>query len=186
MQLMSKDELRAKLKSNRISPELAKIKSGRVARRLEAVIQGQGTVLAFRALPEEPDLLSIFSKNWSDFAFAKIEGDDLAFYQMESEDFVKGPFDVLEPNPDKAKKLNISEAKVALVPGVAFDRRGVRLGRGKGFYDKALEKFEGLKVGVCFSNALVDEDVPKEEHDIIMDIVVTEDFILEPVGRKGT
>jgi 5-formyltetrahydrofolate cyclo-ligase len=64
-----------------------------------------------------------------------------------------------------------------LVPGLAFDPAGGRLGRGAGYYDRLLTKFEGVRVGVCFSELLVDE-VPTEAHDIQMDFVVTPEGII--------
>lgn len=67
-----------------------------------------------------------------------------------------------------------SDLDVALVPGVAFDRAGRRLGYGGGYFDRALGDFEGTKVGIAFSCQIV-EEVPSEPHDVPMDLVVTED-----------
>ncbi len=63
--------------------------------------------------------------------------------------------------------------RVLLVPGLAFSKEGHRLGRGKGFYDRYLEKYDGIKVGICFSEQLR-SIVPYEKHDVMMDYVVTE------------
>lgn len=60
---------------------------------------------------------------------------------------------------------------VILIPGLAFSKKGERLGRGKGFYDRYLQQYGGLKIGVCFSEQLVDH-VPVEKHDQIMKYVV--------------
>ena len=59
-----------------------------------------------------------------------------------------------------------------LVPGLAFDLRGGRLGRGRGYYDRFLAGATGLRVGVCFEDQIV-ADVPLEPHDLRMDFVVT-------------
>jgi 5-formyltetrahydrofolate cyclo-ligase len=68
---------------------------------------------------------------------------------------------------------------ILLVPGVAFSRRGQRLGRGRGFYDRYLESFKGLKIGICFEEQLVDS-LPVEPHDISVDAVVTDGEIVDP------
>ncbi len=64
-----------------------------------------------------------------------------------------------------------------LVPGVAFDLSGYRLGFGKGYYDKYLSRYSGIKVGFCHDFQLVDK-IEHEEHDVKMDIVVTEKQII--------
>ena len=64
-----------------------------------------------------------------------------------------------------------------LVPGLAFDKSGARLGRGRGFYDRFLAGITGFRVGVCFDWQLV-ESVPVEAHDIRMDAVVTPSQII--------
>ena len=62
-----------------------------------------------------------------------------------------------------------------IVPGVAFDRKGNRLGRGKGFYDRYLADVTKTMIGICFDFQLIDF-VPAEEHDIKMDMIITENF----------
>ena len=62
-----------------------------------------------------------------------------------------------------------------LVPGVGFDLSGMRLGRGKGFYDRYLEDKAVLKIGLAWTEQLV-EKIPSERHDCRMDFIITEDF----------
>jgi 5-formyltetrahydrofolate cyclo-ligase len=71
------------------------------------------------------------------------------------------------------ENASIVTPKVLLIPGLAFSKEGHRLGRGKGFYDRYLEKYKGLKVGICFSEQLK-SIVPCEEHDVMMDITITD------------
>lgn len=77
------------------------------------------------------------------------------------------------------------ELALVLVPGVAFDRAGGRLGRGGGFYDRYLAGVaRGLRrVGVCFDAQLVDR-VPREEHDALVDAIVTESGWIFPDQRS--
>jgi len=60
-----------------------------------------------------------------------------------------------------------------IVPGLAFDKHGNRLGQGSGWYDRFLAKYpKSYKIGLCYKEQLVDYDLPVEEHDIKMDEVV--------------
>ncbi len=71
-----------------------------------------------------------------------------------------------------------TETDVMIVPGVAFDDAGGRLGRGGGCYDTLLKNFRGTRIGLAFECQMVDE-VPRDEQDETMDIVVTEKRILK-------
>jgi 5-formyltetrahydrofolate cyclo-ligase len=86
-------------------------------------------------------------------------------------DFVQGPFGTREPAQNQPEVL-LKQLDLALVPGLGFDARGRRLGRGKGFYDRILAQVAGLKWGVAWDEQIVDE-VPVESHDVILDCVVT-------------
>ena len=87
------------------------------------------------------------------------------------QDLQVGAFDILEPTG----KLftDYEKIDVAVVPGMAFDKEGHRLGRGKGYYDRFLRLLpKTYKIGICFSWQLVD-NVPTDEHDILMDQIMT-------------
>ena len=60
-----------------------------------------------------------------------------------------------------------------MVPAVAYDRKGNRLGRGKGFYDRLLKTTKATKIGVGYEFQLFDE-LPTEPHDVAMDIIITQ------------
>lgn len=82
-----------------------------------------------------------------------------------------GKFDILEPEGDLWS--DYSKIDMAIIPGVAFDTSGNRLGRGKGFYDRLLPALECHKVGICFSFQLLN-NIPHESHDIKMNYIFTE------------
>ena len=89
-----------------------------------------------------------------------------------------GPYGIQEPNSTSAEPYDSSHApeSVVVIPGLAFDTYGHRLGRGRGAYDSFLGKTEMLsasKLGVCWSLQLVKE-IPTESHDIAMDFVCHE------------
>lgn len=88
-------------------------------------------------------------------------------------DMVSGRFGIREPS--KGRIVPPEQIDIMIVPGMAFDGNGRRLGRGKGYYDSYLSsRYAGNihKVGVCFPHQLVDS-VPSEPHDIVMDEVVS-------------
>ena len=87
------------------------------------------------------------------------------------QDLQVGAFGILEPTG----KLftDYEKIDVAVVPGMAFDKKGHRLGRGKGYYDRFLRLLpKTYKIGICFSWQLVD-NVPTDEHDILMDHILS-------------
>lgn len=88
-------------------------------------------------------------------------------------DFAPGAFGILEPV--SREQVDIARIDVALIPGRAFDRRGNRMGRGKGFYDRfvARESFRATRIAAAFDLQVVDE-VPVDKYDRPVEIVVTE------------
>jgi len=86
-------------------------------------------------------------------------------------DLVCGKFRIREPAPD-CPVVPLNRLDLALVPGIAFDARGGRLGRGKGFYDRLLVNVRGLKCGVAFEEQMVDT-VPTGPLDIRLNCILT-------------
>lgn len=86
-----------------------------------------------------------------------------------------GPFGIMEP--EIIKEISPSELDLILVPGVAFDINGGRVGYGKGYYDKLLEKVNCPKVGLCFDFQIF-KRISLDEWDVRMDIVVSDKRIL--------
>ncbi|MBP9682118.1 MAG: 5-formyltetrahydrofolate cyclo-ligase [Bacteriovorax sp.] len=90
---------------------------------------------------------------------------------VEKKDF---GFSILGPK-EEAQQL---VPEMLLIPGLAFSPKGERLGRGKGFYDKYLTHYLGIKIGVGFSLQIL-ESLPTEEHDVKLDYIVTEEKIIK-------
>lgn len=86
-------------------------------------------------------------------------------------DIVAGRFGVREPM-QRCTAVPLNRLDLILVPGVAFDTRGNRLGRGKGFYDQLLADTTGIRCGVAFDEQIVTE-IPVEPHDIPMHCILT-------------
>ena len=138
------------------------------------------TLCGFCHLKDELDLRG-FYQAWldagKDLYFPRFFDNSYIFAKVTSlQEFTIGKFGILEP-PSSAPTLLLNEAQISieawLIPGVAFDKMGNRLGRGYGYYDRFLEKARGLKVGVCLDGQVVDEAIPTDEHDQAMTHLVT-------------
>ena len=91
---------------------------------------------------------------------------------------MEGYYGLLEPNPEKCKMLSETENAVCLVPGLAFDREGYRIGFGKGYYDRFLLDYKGITVGMCYTKC-VEEALPKGYYDRPIDILITEKYKID-------
>lgn len=102
----------------------------------------------------------------------------LELYEVKdpAKDLKAGTWGIREPNPERCLRAEADSIDFALVPGAAFDPRGARLGYGGGFYDKLLAGCSEPRpslVAAAFEFQVVDE-VPLEEHDVRVDLIVTE------------
>lgn len=94
-----------------------------------------------------------------------------ALIQDAAQDIQTGQFGVREPRPECAS-VALNRLDLLLVPGVAFDRDGGRVGRGRGFYDRLLSGFDGVACGVAFDQQIVAR-VPSEPHDARLKCILT-------------
>ncbi len=94
------------------------------------------------------------------------------------EDLAPGTFGILEPC-EIVTEANPEEMDLIVVPGLAFDSRGHRVGYGKGHYDKLLKLTHGYKVGLAFHEQMI-EEVPNEEHDVPLDLIITDSSLINP------
>ena len=83
-----------------------------------------------------------------------------------------------EPVPDSQKVLLSHTIDLILIPGIAFDRRGHRIGSGGGYYDRFLARTEAVRIGLSYAFQIIDR-VPAEPHDVKMDLIVTEDEVIK-------
>lgn len=131
-------------------------------------------VSLFAALSGEVDLRRLPSEIQRVWVFPKVEGEELTFHRVEDpeRELTAGTYGIPEPIAG-LKRVGIEEIDLFLCPGLGFDLHGGRIGRGKGFYDRALgaARAEAVKLGICFGHQLVDE-VVMEEHDIRMNGVI--------------
>ena len=99
---------------------------------------------------------------------------NMTFYIIKSEnDLVKGFFGLDEPDAERCTPARASEKSVCVVPAFMFDRKGFRLGYGKGYYDRFLAGFAGSTVGICYDENITPELI-HGKYDRPVDITVTE------------
>lgn len=133
------------------------------------------TVMLFSSLPDEVNTHS-FIKQWAKtkrILLPTVKGDDIVPRLFTTnENMTIGAFGISEPTTNAFDRYN--EIDLIIVPGMAFDKEGHRLGRGKGFYDRFLSQTNiqsAYKIGICLPHQMV-EQVPTEAHDIVMDEVI--------------
>jgi 5-formyltetrahydrofolate cyclo-ligase len=111
-------------------------------------------------------LVSVTDRKNHAIVFSELRGlDELA----------PGTFGILEPKPNALRPRALDEAHVIIVPGVAWDERGFRLGYGKGYFDAALDALRKPVplIGLAFEFQIVSR-IPEEHHDIPVDMLVTD------------
>jgi 5-formyltetrahydrofolate cyclo-ligase len=102
-----------------------------------------------------------------------VAGKELELRLYEGEESLRtGAYNIMEPVGSLFPQEEYDQIELAIIPGMAFDAMGHRLGRGKGYYDRLLPQLTAAyKIGVCYPFQFV-SDVPSEEHDVRMNEVI--------------
>ncbi len=117
-----------------------------------------------------------------------VDGELELFLLEDMDELSIGMYKILEPKSElrdaPGKRVPVKELDLVMVPGVAFDRRGARMGHGMGYYDKLLEhaRPDAPLVALAFECQLFPE-IPTQEHDVFMDKIITEKEIYLGKGR---
>jgi len=96
-----------------------------------------------------------------------------------AKDLVSGPRGVAQPNPARCKPVPLHRIDIAIIPGLAFDEKGARIGSGKGYYDRFIPELPVTtrKVALAFEEQIISQ-VPTESHDKHVDIIITDKRII--------
>jgi len=181
----SKQALRdaAKQKRRAIPEDEIKKKSARICAYLLEVIDGCDPVMAYVSKPPEVDthpFIRDLLREGRRVVVPIIEKETRTLrlsYLRDTTLLVKSTFHVPEPIGNEIP-AQASDIQTVIIPLLAFDRRGNRLGYGAGYYDRFLAQNPGVKkIGVAFSCQETDS-VPRDENDVRIDIVVTEDEVI--------
>ena len=139
------------------------------------------TVLYYVSFRSEVDTHGLMQAAWERgkrVAVPRVirEGNRLDLHLIRSmDDLAPGAMGILEPDPNRAETCPGDEVNVIVIPGAVFDRKGHRIGYGGGYYDRLLAGMppELFRVGLGYELQLVD-NIPAEEHDQKLDVLVTE------------
>ena len=176
----SKSALRAHLRARleNISEAVRAVESIELCERLQAQIPSAHMILFFAPMPDELDVWPML-----EMSLALGVNCALPFFDAEKKiygakllknlatDIVIGKFGVREPAAS-CEEIPLNQFDLVLVPGMAFDLAGNRLGRGLGFYDRILAEASGIKCGVAHNFQLL-ESIPTEVHDAKVDFIFT-------------
>ena len=142
-------------------------------------LSNASTVMMYYPLSDEVDVTPVIeqlAENGKTVVLPQVTGEATMVLRRYTgkADLQEGAFGIMEPCGEIFSDYETID--VAIIPGMAFDRRGNRLGRGKGYYDRFLPLLPArvYKIGICFPFQLLD-DIPMEEHDIKMDTILGTD-----------
>ena len=139
------------------------------------------SVFGFCATKGEPNLSSMYVNcgvKGISVAYPICQKDNSLIFKVpqKKSDFVLGRFGIVVPK-NSCKIQNADKNAICFVPGLCFDTAGNRMGHGKGYYDRFLADFPGIKIGVCYGSFVVNH-LETNPHDISMDLVVCETGII--------
>lgn len=176
---MTKDDIRHQIRLRKKACSLAERSalSKKVVARLMNTDSWKNahTVLLYYSLPDEVDTHELASAAVCEgkiVLLPSVVGDDLELHIFnEKEELVEGAFHIQEPAGNLF--TDYDSIDLAIIPGVAFTPNGVRLGRGRGYYDRLLTHLaKTYKIGLCWPFQLLNE-IPSEPHDICMNMIIS-------------
>ena len=185
-EIKNKVEYRKRLKSLLNNSHIEKDSDERLIKNLNAVFNSH-----FKSFPNKKLLIGVFApiqdepkilrhlQKWDDHLCfpAILRESQMVFKKSKIPDLVAVKnfgTEILCP----AEECEIVEPDVVLVPGLGFTEQGMRLGRGKGFYDRYLEKYKGLIIGIGF-DLQIEKKLPTDHHDQNMNLIVTEKRVID-------
>ena len=141
-----------------------------LTQQLAAIVSSTGvkTIASYVPLANEPDVTEFnrLAAQSANLVLPRIIGDSLEFASGEQ---VRGPLGICEP---RGEAVELASIGLMIVPALAVDEMGNRLGKGKGFYDRVLGSFKSLSVAVVFESEVI-EAVPSEPHDQRVAMIAT-------------
>lgn len=166
-----------------LRPEQASVWNAAIAERLFAhpAYQAAPILLCYVSIEPEVDTRSILHTAISQGKTVCVprceSGGVMRFYQIVSlNDLTPGVFGIPTPGTDFPPAPEDLSRALCLVPGWCFDQTGGRLGYGGGYYDRFLQHYHGMTMGLCY-NAFVTDALPQEPTDRAVDLVLTEQGI---------
>lgn len=164
-----------KHKSNNIYSNLKRIKEFDEAEQILCYINIKNEVITEK-------IIEYFQKSNKRVAAPKVLTDEMEFYYFSSdEELIKGYFNIPEPvNITDDNKCIPNKDDIIIIPGLAFDKSGGRVGYGGGFFDKYLSRNKNLiKIAVAYDFQVIDEIIEVSDYDVKPDYIVTDERIIK-------
>jgi len=168
-------------KRDNTSFDLMKIASEKMQKRLKKISEFRNAqkIGAYYPIGSEiltQDIIQELMSNGKDVFLPKVVGQNIEFRKItDFSSLEKGSFDIMEPKENCQIDNSLD---VILVPTVGISPTGIRLGYGHGFYDRFLAEHKTTTISLTLEKQIV-KNIPKSEHDIVIDWIITEDRILQ-------
>lgn len=178
-----------------MEPEAKRIGDARIRGRILHMPEYRActTLLCFVSIPGEVDTHKLIRRAIADGKIVAvpycIDGTrKMNFYRIRSlEELTPRTFGVLEPDPEIAERVTDFSHSLCILPGLAFDNTGYRLGYGGGYYDRFLSKIYrgsgGVTAGICYGSCIA-KRLPRGRFDMPCDILVTEKYARRLTRRE--
>ncbi|MDO4320402.1 MAG: 5-formyltetrahydrofolate cyclo-ligase [Bacteroidales bacterium] len=179
---MNKDTIRLRVKTRKSL--LSDVERSSAADRVFALLESTAAfmmadnILLYHSLPDELSTRE-FIDRWhtrKHFYLPRVNGVNLDILPYDRSRLHLGAFNIEEPDGDET--ADMADIELIVVPGVAYDRRGNRIGRGKGYYDRLLRDTRAVTIGVAYACQLCD-DIEPDDFDVPVHYVITEQGIIK-------
>lgn len=158
-----------KIASDKIAKKLKKIRAFRDAQKIGAYYPIGSEVLT-------QDIIQELLSQGKEVFLPRVSGENMDFKKISDfSSLESGSFDIMEP---KIECETLNNLDLILVPTVGITPKGVRLGYGYGFYDRFLANHKTLTISLTLEKQVV-KNIPKSDHDVLIDWIVTEDNIID-------
>jgi len=183
---MKKEDIRLKIRTCKSLLSVAEKKEAARrafdALRQQAAFMMADNILMYHSLPDELSTHD-FIEQWSTrkhFFLPRVNGVNLDILPYDRTTLRMGAFHIEEPQGDET--VDIRDIDLIIVPAVAYDSDGNRVGRGKGFYDRLLSQSTATRIGIVYDFQIVNK-IDAEEHDVPVDFVITDRRIIKTRRR---
>lgn len=178
---MKKEDIRRRVKAQKsiLSDDERMCAANAAFGRLEkhAAFMLAEKILMYHSLADELSTREFINK-WcgiKKFFLPRVNGVNLDILPYDKSTLKLGAFRIEEPQGSDTADIN--DMEMIVVPAIAYDRSGNRVGRGKGYYDRLLSHTKALKVGIAYDFQVVDE-IDAEPHDVKVDIIITDKAVI--------
>ena len=168
-------------KRDNTSFDLMKIASDKIAKKLKKIrafrdAQKIGAYYPIGSEVQTQDIIQELLSQGKEIFLPRVSGENMDFKKISDfSSLESGSFDIMEP---KIECETLNNLDVILVPTVGITPKGVRLGYGYGFYDRFLANHKTLTISLTLEKQVV-KNIPKSDHDVLIDWIVTEDSIID-------